>query len=540
MADGGSENYRDLIENANDILYVHDLDGNLTMVNRAAERISGYTRDELLRMNLADFVTPVDLDRLHEMTNRKLQGEERTTYEVTIRTRDGRHLPLEVSTRLAGGKDGPIEVQGIARDISERKRSERAQAFLAEVGQVLAGSLDYQTTLESIAQLATTGIADWCGVDVRDADGRIQRLAVAHADPAKAALARELLSQSPLREDATYGVPMVLRSGRAEFYPEITPTMIEQGIASPEDQTIARTLRITSAIIVPMVARERVLGAITLVISESGRRFDARDLQLAEGLARHAGLALDNALLYQQAQDAVRLRDEVLSFTSHDLRSPLASIKGTMDLLRRQADRLGGPDAERMVQVIGRADASVARMSAMIDELLDTARLRAGHAIELNRTRTDLVALAERLVDEYGHGRVEQRIRVEAAVPRLVGEWDAQRLGRVLDNLLSNAVKYSPTESVIRVQVRRDDSPEGAAAVFAVVDEGIGIPPADLDRLFEPFRRGANAVGQQPGVGLGLAGARRIAELHGGTIAVTSQEGHGTTATLRLPMAGST
>jgi PAS domain S-box-containing protein len=190
----------------------------------------------------------------------------------------------------------------------ERKRAAEALRFLSEASAELTSSLDYRATLARVARLAVPQLADWCAVDVREEDGSTHQLAVEHENPEKVAWAHELQQRYPPDADAPRGVPEVLRSGRSEFYPEVTDEMLVAAARDPEHLRLMRRMSFTSAMIVPLVARGRTLGAITLVSAESGRRYDRADLELAEELARRAALAVDNARLYDEAQKEISER----------------------------------------------------------------------------------------------------------------------------------------------------------------------------------------------------------------------------------------
>ncbi|HET8629925.1 MAG TPA: GAF domain-containing sensor histidine kinase [Thermomicrobiales bacterium] len=595
---------------------------------------------------------------------------------------------------------------------------------LAEAGELLAASLDYATTLASVAQLAVPTLADWCGVDLVDADGAIRRLALAHADPALLTRAQALRERYPDSPDGPTGVPLALRTGRAHLTAEITDEQLAAATRDADHLALLRDLAPRSAMIVPLVARGRTLGALTFILAGAAeRRYTPADLALAEGLARIAALAVDNARLYEEAQraaeeaqaqaarlalladasrafaeagldlpavldrvarqvvaslgdtcvirllsadgrwlepvavyhpdpearafgdamlaraperadeglngrvmrtgepvflpvvdqdafraaikpeyreyferfgtysvlivplrargrvlgvlsiaretpgrpytladqrlleelaeraavavengrlygeaqEAARARDAFLATVSHDLKSPLSTVKGSAQLLRRQAARGDAPDlARRVDDGAARIEATADKMAALIDELLDAARLAAGHGLDLDLAPTNLVALAAEAVAAQGRDAGGRRVALETALTELTGRWDRARLERVLDNLLSNAVKYSRDGGAVTVRVDRD----GGGAVLAVRDAGVGIPAADLPRIFERFHRGGNVAGRIAGTGLGLAGAREIVERHGGTIEVDSREGAGTTVTVRLPLTG--
>ncbi|HEY7036820.1 MAG TPA: PAS domain S-box protein [Thermomicrobiales bacterium] len=230
-----------------------------------------------------------------------------------------------------------------------------------------------------------------------------------------------------------------------------------------------------------------------------------------------------------------RFEHEFLGDIAHDLKNPLtaARVQAQMMSRRLQAGRL---DEEATSLGLAAIAANTERMARRIDELGDIAQLRLGRILELRPERTDLVALAQQLAATWQQATERHAIRVVAAAPAVVGEWDRMRLERVLDNLLSNAVKYSPQGGPIAIRVGREDDAGGAWAVVSVRDDGIGVPAEDLPWIFERYRRAGNVAGRVAGTGIGLAGARQIVEQHGGTIGVESDEGQGTTVTVRLPL----
>ena len=235
------------------------------------------------------------------------------------------------------------------------------------------------------------------------------------------------------------------------------------------------------------------------------------------------------------AEAALRERDQLLATVSHDLKTPLTAIRGQADILLRHLER-GTLEPERARKGLELLRTAAIRMAGWIDDLLDSARLQAGRPLELHRTPMDLVALAWQAAAEHQRTSERHRLRVETSRAKLIGVWDPIRLRRVLDNLLSNAVKYSPNGGEVVVRVSLEQGPDCPAATLAVKDEGVGIPANDLPHVFERFRRAANVVGRFGGTGIGLAGACQIIEEHGGRIDVQSEEGRGTTFTVRLPL----
>jgi signal transduction histidine kinase len=246
--------------------------------------------------------------------------------------------------------------------------------------------------------------------------------------------------------------------------------------------------------------------------------------------ARHeADEALRGALT--EAQVAVRARDDLVSLVSHDLKSPLSTLVMGIGILESRPQ-------EQDRDVLKRMARQAQRMSKMIDELLDVAQLRAGMPLDLELRDTDLVALTRALVEEYAQGSPAHRIALHAATESLFGIWDPRRLGRVVNNLLSNAVKYSPGGGSVRVELESIVDGDVTWASLRITDEGIGIAASDRSVLFRWFSRGQNARRTtREGTGIGLAGSRDIVEQHRGSITVESEEGKGSTFTVRLPVA---
>lgn len=229
-----------------------------------------------------------------------------------------------------------------------------------------------------------------------------------------------------------------------------------------------------------------------------------------------------------------RMQEEFLSSLAHDLKNPLTALRGQTQLMLRRLRRGEHPEPDRLQSGLEGIDSAAIRMTKLLDELSDVTRLRAGQAVELDRIETDLVDLARRITEEFQRTTEKHTLVVETDLASLPGEWDGPRLERVLGNLLGNAIKYSPRGGSILVRVARDDT-GGGDALLSVQDHGVGIPAADRTRIFERYQRAGN-VDHFAGSGIGLAGARRIVELHGGTISVESREGAGSLFVVRLPL----
>jgi signal transduction histidine kinase len=407
----------------------------------------------------------------------------------------------------------------------------RHSTFLAEVSQRLASSLEYKTTLQSVARAAIPDLADWCAVDILGDDGSLARVAVAHADPARETPSRELALLYTPSATALEGVPKVLRTRSPHVIQSVS------GASASEHVELMRHLGMQSGVVLPLVAHDRTLGALSLG-STAEDRYWGTLLEAAQDLAGRCAVAIDNARVYRLALDAIELRDTFLATVSHDLKNPLATIRGQAQLLRRTASGENSPLSTRVDDGLRRLEATVDRMTRILDGLLDVTSLELGGRLDLDRQQMDLVDVARRIAAEHQERAGRHFIQV-AGEPQLVGQWDLARLERVMDNLLGNAIKYSPDGSVVTVVCVREEDDDGAWAIVSVRDQGVGIPVADLGHIFERFHRARN-VGAVRGVGIGLATVRDIVEQHGGTISVESRQGEGSTFTIRLPMDGST
>lgn len=425
---------------------------------------------------------------------------------------------------------GPDEVLVIVRDITEERRARETVRFLAEASTLLASSLDYETTLASVTRLAVASFADWCCVDVIDEEGAPRRVAVAHANPAKDGLARAL--QRSYRPQRGGVMERVLQTGRAELIPEVSPALRRMAATDPERGRQIEEMDPRSMMVTPLVARGRTLGAVFFAITETSRRYGPTDLALAEDLAGRVAVAIDNALLYREAREAVSLRDQFLSIASHELRTPVTGVKGYAELLQRQLAR-GAVDEQRMARYLRAIARASDRLDALTSDLLDVSRLHMGQ-LQPRLVPLDLAEQAREVVGRYTD-RLDEVHTLAVETPegpcRVLA--DPDRLEQVLTNLLENAVKYSPEGGAITVTVR----PEDDGCVLAVRDEGIGLPPGPTDAIFAPFGHAPNALDRQlPGLGLGLYICQDIVTRQGGRIrAESAGENQGTTVSVWLP-----
>lgn len=284
------------------------LGGEWLRVNQKLCDIVGYTREELLERTFQDITHPDDLQDNLDLFVPLMSGEMPTfSMEKRYFRKDGTIVWINLTVSAACDDKGkPAYSIAVIEDITKRKRIEDAQRFLVEAGMALSSSLDYRATLASVARLTVPYLADWCVVDILEEDGFLDRVAVVHQDPQKVAMAQELQELYPPDPDEPRGVAWALRTGRSELVAEIPESLVKEAARDDKHREILRNLGLKSYVVVPLVARGRTLGAITLVSAESGRRYGPADLELAEELARRAALAVDNARLYRERSETAR------------------------------------------------------------------------------------------------------------------------------------------------------------------------------------------------------------------------------------------
>ncbi|HEX2204078.1 MAG TPA: PAS domain S-box protein [Longimicrobium sp.] len=542
-----------IISIATDAIVSVDEGQRIVLFNQGAERIFGWAEAEIRGLPLSTLLPERVHDR-HEAHLRhfaaapvvaKRMGERQ---EIFGRRKDGSEFPAEASiSRLEVG--GQRFFTAVLRDITERKEAERLIAaalereqaaraeaeaaehrtrFLAEVGAELTRSLEREATLRTLARVAVPTLADWALVFIAEEDGAVRRLEVAHRDPEKEGLARALVG-IPVDRASAHPVLEALRTREPVLREDLAPGYVDQVAAGDEHRRVLEALDMRQVLVVPLVLRDAVLGALGLVMSEPGRRFDAAAVETARELATRAAVAVENARLYGAAQAAVRAREDVLHVVSHDLGNSLSAIVVTTTVLLRTLPE-GEGNAELRKRISSIRDLA-RRMQRLRQDLLDVASIESGR-LGIEWDRWDPAGVAREALEAFAPLAAEKGVALEDEVsdglPALEG--DRERVLQVLANLLGNAVKFTPAGGRVTLRVEPGDD----EVRFAVADTGPGIPPEHLGHVFDRFWkvRAANRTG----AGLGLAIARGIVEAHDGRIWVDSTLGEGSTFYFTLPL----
>lgn len=408
---------------------------------------------------------------------------------------------------------------------AEAEAARKRAAVLAEATG-LTTLLDYDATLSEVARLAVPSVADLCVVDILEQDGSIRRAVVFAGAAGKVDLALALRRRPP---DPTlaHSVAETLRSGEPRVIADVATSLLTSVTGDPEHAELVRATAPKSAMIVPILARGRTLGAMTFVAMESGRRYGAADLQFAQDLTARAALALDNARLYREAYEADRHKERFMTVLAHELRTSLAPIMSAVEILRYRD--VHGADRRACEIIEGR----VRHQTRLLDDLLDLARTSQGK-IELRKADVNLRIAVASALDVIGPELEAREHRLSVSLPEepLILHADPMRLEQIVVNLLSNAVRYTPPGGSIWIEGRREED----AAVIRVRDTGQGIAPEMLGRVFDLFTQAAPS-GPEGGLGVGLALVRRLVELHGGTVeALSAGVGRGSEFVVRLPI----
>jgi PAS domain S-box-containing protein len=403
-------------------------------------------------------------------------------------------------------------------------------SFLANASRVLGTSLDYESTLDGLARLVVPDVGDLSAVDVVQPDGSVKTVAVIHADPAKAEGIRELLDRHPEAMDAARGIGRVVRTGKPELVSDVDDALRTAPARDAEHLRLLRELGLKSYITVPIRGRARVHATLMVATTESGRRYGPPDVVMAEDIAQRAALAIENARLYREAQEASRLKDEFLATLSHELRTPLNAIVGWAHILRDQSEA-SSPQTTKAVETIVR-NAQI--QSQLISDILDVSRIIAGK-LALRVRPVELAGVIEAALDTVRPAADAKQIKLEAILDASAGLVlaDPNRLQQVVWNLLVNAIKFSPRGGRVQVRLEEIDS----HVEITVEDNGPGIDPEFLPFIFDRFRQAdSSSTRRHGGLGLGLAIVRHMVELHGGTVEASNQAHRsGAVFKVRLP-----
>jgi signal transduction histidine kinase len=430
----------------------------------------------------------------------------------------GRNLEQELGEALEREK----QARSASAEVTRRA------SFLSEASRLLGDSLDV-AVLDRVAHLCVPAWADWCSFHLLDVKRQLRLVTVVAKDPQQEAWARSFLEKRyPLADPS--GIASVIDGARSVALAR-APDVFLQSVVPPENQEeLARRLSIHSLLCAPLAARGCCFGALLLAQCDSTRGFSAEDQSLAEELALRSAVAVDNGTLYQQANEALRAREELIAVASHELRTPLTAVMLMVDKLLRTLSRREAISPEELVKMGEAMRGSLRRLAGLVESLLDSrdiGDLRSSLVLE----NMDIAAVVREVAERFETPAERARcaLEVRGADKAVLGRWDRLRIDQILTNLVANALKYGRGKPV-EISLESD----AHSVTMTVRDHGIGIADHDVERIFERFERAA-PVTNYGGFALGLYITRQLVEAHGGRVRVTSAIGQGSTFVVALP-----
>ena len=539
-----------LLDNIPMTVFVKDaLDFRYTHLNKAGETLLGIEREDFIGKKDEQLFpseqVKVFLSNDHDVVNGKIIID---TKEENILTKNNGIRILHTKKIPLFGKDGlPQYIMGVSEDITDKKKSEEEMLrmikeeailkerefatardiFLAQVSTLLSTTLDYNETLRLLADLSVSALGDWCTIIMINDEGQFERAAGAHVDKKKKNLVEDYMNKYP--PDPRF-FPRILESSLYNY--QISNSQLRAMVKDNTQLEALLKLGVNSSMVVAIKARGKIRGVLSFIAGTSKPNFTALDLALAEDLGRRAGVAIENAILYSSAQSAIRARDEFVSIASHELKTPITSLKMQIQMMLRgiNVEKNQTPSPEKLLKALTSSSNQIDRLTVLIEDLLDVTRIETGkltykfETFDLNIMAKEIV---ERFSEEAKYAKIEFKMNLEDKVSTLC---DRYRIEQVLINLISNAIKYG-ANSLIEVSVYK----EAGRAIFKVKDNGMGIAKDMQGKIFERFERAISSTNIS-GLGLGLYITKQIIDAHQGSIEVDSDLNQGSTFKISLPL----
>jgi PAS domain S-box-containing protein len=512
----------------------------VSFASPSATRILGFPPEKWTAEDdfLIRQVHPDDSRRFFEAVRKVHDTKQPERFEHRFLDSQGRSIWVHTGLRIARNHDDSgYEIRGLSTDVTKIKEAEEIlqknktrSDVLAEASLVLTESLDAEKTLPRLGEFLIPRIADGYAIEVPNEDGSTRTIAVTRGKTASARLAQKIADKRGLDPYSAISAPEAFRTTRPVLYPEVTEKHLRRMAQDDTHFSVLKDLGMISAISVPLRTRERIFGVMTLITSDSGRRYDETDLALAEDLGYRIGTALDNADLYRQAREAIHARDEFLSVASHELKTPLTPLKLHTQSLMRSMKQGGEVKKEKVMRMLETSDRQITRLSRLVDDLLDVSRITVGK-MNLTLEEFDLVDLVRDILDRFADQCAAAKCDVSLHAPSSIRvNWDRFRTEQVVINLLTNAIKYGAGKPV-EIHL---DTVDGKARI-SVRDRGIGIAKENQPKIFERFERAVPGT-HYAGLGLGLYIVSQILRAHGGKIDVESDLGKGSRFTVDIPI----
>lgn len=524
------EKYRNLVADAQDGVLIVDETGQIIFGNHQVEVMFGYSSDELLNQPI-ELLVPAHLRTAHiqvrdgYLVNPTKRPIGRIGLVLNGRRKDGSEFPVDIGLSPSVTQNGKI-VTAIIRDVTERKRREEQVQFLVKANQVLTESFDKADTMKKMAELAVSEISDGCIVRLIGEDAKLHLAAVVHRDPkmqqALEGFAKSVYARGVLPSEIGEALQTKKIQIRNDFS-EIRKA--DLGLDSEEIHYLEQ-LGEFNAVVIPLRVGTQVIGMLSIMLDKSKRRYEESDIGFLESIGNQIALSIENVRLYNKAQAAIKLREEILAIVSHDLRNPLSMIQMTGQLLPKIID-----DKAKIISFSEKILRSTDQMKRMTEDLMDFAKIQEGN-LSIEKKVEEPKAVLE-MVIEMMKAQAEEKglnifLSVNSELPVVM--YDKQRIAQALLNLVGNAIKFTEIGGSIRISAE-----ESMGAVkFSVTDTGPGISEEDLPKIFDRYWQAKRSKAASAGLGLSIT--KGIIEAHGSQIRVESQLGKGSTFYFVLPV----
>lgn len=526
-------NFRSMVEVVEDYaIFMLDPEGKVATWNAGAEKIKRYKAEEILGQHFRVLYTLEDQKNNRAEKNLlKAQIKGKTEDEWWRMRKDGSQFWANVVITAIYDETGTLQgFTKVLRDLTERKKLQEQERFMSEASTIFADSRDLQRTLKRVTKLAVEEHSDWCIVDLRNFGGEEwdRKLIISHKDSSKEDIIANELLRNPEFLELPDGPQKVFRTCDSVLVEEFAETSLDVFLKSEEKKDLLKSIGLRSLVSVPLIAREKLFGVLTLCSSSPHRVYNLDTLNFSREFARRAALLIDNSLLLESTQKAVDLREEVVAIVSHDLKNPLNAILLSTELLKRT--KFEAPNRDKILNQLMAIERSCERMTNLVSNLLDISKMESG-TLYLEETSFPLERLFDDLQCVFDPLAIKKAIHLsfdEISSSEMI-HGDRERIIQVFSNLIGNAIKFAPAEGVVEVKRHFHDG----EIHFSISDSGPGIDAENLPYLFNRYWQAKHK--SFGGVGLGLSIAKGIVEAHGGKIWVESQKGKGSVFTFSLP-----
>ncbi|MEO7801474.1 MAG: ATP-binding protein [Ginsengibacter sp.] len=528
----GYERLEDFLENATVGIHLVDKEGRIVYANRAELDMLGYSAGEYIGHNIKNF--HADDSVINGILAKLLAKETLINHGARLKCKDGSVKDVLISSNVYAENGDFKHTRCFTRDITNLRKTEKLLRQLNIAGEELSASLNTEEALDKIVKFIVPQYADWFTIDLLK-DGQQLSLKMAHADHQKIEWAKKYRGQNPidLNDERRGSLGWVLRTGQPVMISNVTQEMMEASAKDEEHLEVIKALHIASAMVTPMLVKGKVIGVVCFISCNPFNKYDEQDFSFAKDFTNRITLTLENARLYEEVkQDALlrtedsRRKDEFISIASHELKTPVTSLKAYTQVLEQSFEK---KKDTKSAEMLAKMNKQIDKLTGLIVDLLDVTKITNGE-IAFNIEQFDFNELVEETVEEMQR-TTAHRLIVNLSKCTVAG--DRNRLSQVLVNLLTNAIKYSPGAKKVLITSVCDEE----KVTLCVKDFGIGISPSQQPKVFTRFyRANENANYTFPGLGLGLYISAEIIKRHGGGIHFESKPDKGSTFCFALPM----